>query len=172
MFLLQLFELNTNLLETNLFNILILIGLILYVAKGFFTSTVETRRSQIIKSLDNLDKNLVSANQRFLESNKQLKQIDLLIESLQKENNEQKYRSLDNKYNILVKNTNRLFDLSQLTIENTAQDTFVFLQKYLVTLVIGMLLIKFCKCGTTQIDNMKVDQQALLLLCVEEVVYS
>ena len=143
MFLAEGFSFNFDILETNLVNILILIGLIVYVAKGFFTSTIDARRQQIIKTLDNLDENLLVSNQKFLETTKQLNQINVIIEQLEKDHSSQKMLFLEKRYSVFVNDINRLFDLAKQIIDKTSQDTFQFLQKYLITLVIGKLLIKY-----------------------------
>ena len=143
MFLAEGFSFNFDILETNLINILILIGLIVYVAKGFFTTTIEIRRQQIMKTLESLDENLLISNQKFLETTKQLNQINVIIEQLEKDHSNQKTLFLEKRYSLFASDINRLFDLAKQIIDKTSQDTFQFLQKYLITLVIGKLLINY-----------------------------
>ena len=44
-------ELNPNLLETNVFNILLLLGLLIYGYKTSFSVGLETRQKQIIQTI-------------------------------------------------------------------------------------------------------------------------
>ena len=143
MFLAEGFSFNFDIFETNLVNIIILIGLIVYVAKGFFTDTIDVRRQQIIKTLENLDENLLVSNQKFLETTKQLNQINVIIDQLEKDHSNQKMLFLDKRYSLFVNDIERLFSISKQILDKTSQDTFQFLQKYLITLVIGKLLIQY-----------------------------
>jgi F-type H+-transporting ATPase subunit b len=138
-------EFNTNLLETNLINILILLGLVIYVAKGFLNSSVDSRRKQILKTLETLDNNLSQANQRFLESTKQLKQITIIISQIQEENRNQKILSLNRKHEKIKKEILNIFSILLETIEKSQKDSLQSVRSYLISFSIGKILIKFGK---------------------------
>ena len=48
-----LIQLNTNLLETNVFNILLLLGVLAYANKVSFSTGLENRQKEIIQTIEN-----------------------------------------------------------------------------------------------------------------------
>jgi len=136
---------NTNILETNIVNILILIGLIVYVGKGFITNSVDQRRKQILKTLETLDNNLAQANLKFIESNKQLEQINLIISELQENNKIQKKSSLNRKHEKIQTVLNTLFEILVLNINKNKTESLAFLKRYLLIFSIGKVLSRFKK---------------------------
>ena len=55
-------QLNTNFLETNVFNILLLVGLLVYGYKVSFSVTLEQRQKDIIQTIENAQKDVVNAS--------------------------------------------------------------------------------------------------------------
>jgi F-type H+-transporting ATPase subunit b len=151
------FEINTNILETNVINILILLGLIIYVGKGFIENSVDQRRKQILKTLENLENNLFEANQNFIESTKQLKQINLIILQIQEENKTQKLSALERKYEKLKNEINSIFDILIQNINKNKIDSLETIERFLLNFSIGKVLKNCAKLNEQEqqkiVDN-------------------
>jgi len=74
-------EFNFNLLETNLINILLLIGLLLYANKISFSSSLENRQKEIIQTIENAQKDVIDASTYFALAEKGFKQSLFWLQS-------------------------------------------------------------------------------------------
>ena len=71
--------LNLDILETGLINILALIVILIYVGRDFLGSALETRKNEIITSVQDAEERLDEANKRLSEAQKQLSQAQVVI---------------------------------------------------------------------------------------------
>lgn len=69
------FHLNTDIFETNVINITLLIALLIYSFADVVKSTLKNREESISLNLDNAANKLIFANQRFKESEEALEAI-------------------------------------------------------------------------------------------------
>jgi len=67
-------EFNSNLLETNLFNILILLGILVYANKVSFSKSLSDRQLEIFNTIENAQKDVVSASNYYYQTEKGLTQ--------------------------------------------------------------------------------------------------
>ena len=58
-------EFNSNILETNLINLLILFGVLLYANKVSFSKGLEERQQNIIQTIENAQKDVVNASNYY-----------------------------------------------------------------------------------------------------------
>ena len=58
------FGINTNILETNIINLSVVIGIVVYFGGGFLTSLLTTRREAIVESLQDAEKRYAEAVER------------------------------------------------------------------------------------------------------------
>jgi F-type H+-transporting ATPase subunit b len=77
--------LNTDILETGVLNILVLIGIIVYVGRDFLGSSLEQRQQEIIQSVQDAEERLTEANTRLSEAQKQLTQAQVIISEIRQE---------------------------------------------------------------------------------------
>jgi F-type H+-transporting ATPase subunit b len=77
-------EFNTNIFETNIINLLLLIALVFYVGKDFLGSTLTSRQNLILDRIEEADKKVNEADKRFLEARLQWSQASILSENLEK----------------------------------------------------------------------------------------
>jgi F-type H+-transporting ATPase subunit b len=139
------FGFNTNILETNLINIILLVALIVYVAKNALLNSIDLRREQIIKALNTLDDNVVESQLMFIRSNKQLQQINLILSNLQEENTTNKLNSLKRKHQHFILVVDNLCNSSIQTIERNFNEGLKSIERYLFYFAIGKVLTKFVK---------------------------
>ena len=78
-------RLNTNLLETNLINITLLVTGLIYVLKQFLGQALSSRQEKVLASIQEAENQLTQAKNRLLESEKQFAQSKMIIEQIQKE---------------------------------------------------------------------------------------
>nr|QUE28056.1 AtpF [Sahlingia subintegra] len=79
------FSINTNIFETNVINIGILFGIVVYVGKPFLTSTLQARQDKVLASIQEAEEKLKQSNTRLLEAQKQLEQTQLVIDNIKTE---------------------------------------------------------------------------------------
>lgn len=78
------FGINTDLFETNIINLLLLISLVFYVGKDFLGSTLTSRQRTILDKIEEADKKVNEADKRFLEALIQWSQANILSQNLEK----------------------------------------------------------------------------------------
>ena len=71
-------QLNPNILETNLVNILILIGLLVYGNKVSFSVSLENRQKEIIQTIENAQKDALNASNYYYLAEKEKALLDFL----------------------------------------------------------------------------------------------
>jgi len=92
------FGINTDILETNLINqIILLVGLFI-LGKDFLTESLGQRQTEIINGVEDSEKRLNEATTRLAEAEKQLSQARVIIDEIKKETNLTKAKLLDSDY--------------------------------------------------------------------------
>jgi F-type H+-transporting ATPase subunit b len=76
------FGLNTNILETNVINIALLVGLLIYSFTDVVKSTLKEREDSISLNLDTAANKLIFANQQFKDAEETLSSIRLKAKEL------------------------------------------------------------------------------------------
>lgn len=79
------FSFNSDFLEANVINILLLLFGLVYVLKKFLGSMLSTRQNRVLSSIQEAEERLQQANIRLSESEKQLVQTKLVIEQIRRE---------------------------------------------------------------------------------------
>ena len=77
--------LNTDILETGLLNIIVVIAILVYTGKDFLGSILEERRATIINGVQDAEDRLSEAQKRLNAAEKQLSQANLIISEIRKE---------------------------------------------------------------------------------------
>ena len=97
-------KLNTDLLETGIFNIIALVGILTYTGKDFLGSILQKRKNTIVTSVQDAEERLNEANRRLSEAQKQLSQAHVVISDIQNETRSTKTNLLNLDSNIAKKN--------------------------------------------------------------------
>ena len=84
------FSLNTNILETNLINQLVLGAGLFILGRDFLSQSLGERQTKILNSVQDSESRLAEATNRLEEAKKQLAQANLVIAQI-KEDTEKKY---------------------------------------------------------------------------------
>nr|YP_009296595.1 ATP synthase CFO B chain subunit I [Apophlaea sinclairii]AOM65735.1 ATP synthase CFO B chain subunit I [Apophlaea sinclairii] len=76
---------NSNLLETNVINILLLLGSFIYVLQKFLSKALYNRQVKVLATVEEAEDQLKQAKNRLLESQKQLHHSQNIIDQIQQE---------------------------------------------------------------------------------------
>jgi pimeloyl-ACP methyl ester carboxylesterase len=79
------FGFNSNILEANVINIVILASGVFYLGRSFLTSALELRQQKITEAIQEAEERLQQASSRLAESEKQMAQAKIVIEQIKKE---------------------------------------------------------------------------------------
>mmetsp|Transcript_30902 Transcript_30902/g.118433 ORF Transcript_30902/g.118433 Transcript_30902/m.118433 type:complete len:183 (+) Transcript_30902:2263-2811(+) len=79
------FGINTNLLDTNVINLGILISLLIYVGREPVTSLLANRQQKVLNSLQEAEERQQQASSRLSEAKTQLAQTQIIISEIKKE---------------------------------------------------------------------------------------
>nr|YP_010338569.1 ATP synthase CFO B subunit subunit I [Rhodaphanes brevistipitata]UNJ18519.1 ATP synthase CFO B subunit subunit I [Rhodaphanes brevistipitata] len=79
------FGLNTDILETNIINLAILLSLLFYVGKQAVSSLLENRQQKVLNSIQEAEERQQQANARLSEAQTQLAQTQIIISEIKKE---------------------------------------------------------------------------------------
>nr|YP_010337784.1 ATP synthase CFO B subunit subunit I [Sahlingia subintegra]UNJ17369.1 ATP synthase CFO B subunit subunit I [Sahlingia subintegra] len=79
------FGINTDIFETNVINIGILLGIVIYAGKPFLTSALRARQDKVLASIQEAEEKLQQSTTRLLEAQKQLEQTQMVIDNIKTE---------------------------------------------------------------------------------------
>lgn len=89
------FAINTDIFETNIINIFLLIGLLVYVLGNFLKENLSSRQDQIISSIQECEKRLKEAKKRLSEAEKQWDQAQIIFDKIKSETKQRKSNLID-----------------------------------------------------------------------------
>ena len=112
------FGINTDILETNLINQIILLAGLFILGKDFLGESLGQRQAEIINGVEDSEKRLNEATTRLAEAEKQLSQARVIIDEIKKETNLTKAKLLDSDYEQAKNELNRRFTVATTTLKN------------------------------------------------------
>ena len=134
---------NPNFLETNVINILILIGLLLYLNKISFTKSLEERQNQIIQTIENAQKDVVNTSNYYCLAEKGFTQSLFLLQSWKTLYEKDKAITIYNKYKVVKVGLTEIFFTTESLIKNFENKAFLSLQRYIIFITVSKILRKF-----------------------------
>lgn len=90
------FQLNPDILETNLVNILILLVILFFTAGNFLQTFLTTRYQRILTSIEDSERRLAEATERLSEAKSQWAQARIIIQEIENETKNTKNTLFDN----------------------------------------------------------------------------
>ena len=94
-------RLNTDIFETNLINIIILLIILIYFLGNFLNKNLSLRYEQIKNTIENGEKFLDETTERIKEAKFQWSQSKLIIEEIKEQTNQTKIALLESQFNEL-----------------------------------------------------------------------
>jgi F-type H+-transporting ATPase subunit b len=136
-------QLNPNILETNLVNILILIGLLLYGNKVSFSVSLENRQKEIIQTIENAQKDVLNASNYYYLAEKGFTQSLFWLQSWKALYQKDKVDLVNNKYKLVKTGLTETFSTTENLIKNFEDKAFITLQQYMIFVTASKILRKF-----------------------------
>jgi hypothetical protein len=136
-------QLNTNFLETNVVNIILLLGILVYANKTSFSVGLEDRQKEIIQIIENAQKDVVTASNYYYLAEKGFTQSLFWLQSWKSLYEKDKIEVVNSKYNIVKKGLTETFETTENLVTNFENKTFVTLQRYIVLVTASRILRKF-----------------------------
>jgi len=136
-------EFNTNILETNIINIFLLIGLLLYANKVSFSGSLEARQKEIIQTIENAQTDVLNASNYYYLAEKGFTQSLFWLQSWKILYENDKIEIVQNKYKTVKNALTETFKTTENLIQNFENKTFVSLQRYIILITASKILRKF-----------------------------
>lgn len=76
---------NTNILETNVINILILVIGLIYLSQNFILSILRNRRERVLSAVQEAEERLQQARERFAEAEKQFSSSQQIVKQIEQD---------------------------------------------------------------------------------------
>jgi F0F1-type ATP synthase membrane subunit b/b' len=136
-------ELNPNILETNLVNILILIGILIYGYTTSFSVTLKNRQNEIISTIENAQKDVLNASNYYYLAEKGFTQSLFWLQSWKAFYEKDKVDLVNNKYKIVKTGLIETFETTENLVKNFETKSFLALQRYMIYVTASKILRKF-----------------------------
>jgi len=129
-------KLNTDLLETGVFNIIVLVGILVYTGNDFLGSILQERKDKIVTSVQDAEQRLNEANRRLSEAQKQLSQVHVVISDIQTETRSTKTNLLNSDSNIAKKELINRFNRAISSFRSKERIIFLEIKQQIISLVL------------------------------------
>jgi len=143
-------EFNSNLLETNLFNILLLIGLLVYANKVSFSVGLENRQKEIIQTIENAQRDVLNASNYYYLAEKGFTQSLFWLQSWKSFYEKEKIEIVTSKYKQVKGGLAETFVTTETLIKNFEKKAFLSLQRYIIFITASKILRKFLFLSETE----------------------
>jgi F-type H+-transporting ATPase subunit b len=143
-------EFNTNILETNVINIVILLGLLIYGYKVSFGPNLENRQKEIIQTIENAQTDVVNASNYYYLAEKGFTQSLFWLQSWKNLYQQEKIDLVNNKYKVVKTGLTETFLTTENLIKNFENKTFISLQRYILLITASRILRKFLFLSETE----------------------
>jgi F-type H+-transporting ATPase subunit b len=129
-------SLNLDILETGLINIIALVVILIYVGRDFLGSILETRKNEIITSVQDAEERLNEANKRLSEAQKQLSQAHVVIDEIKKDTLSTKKALLESEIYQSKKDLTTRFNRALATFRSKERQIFLEVKQQIIVLVL------------------------------------
>lgn len=136
------FGINTDILETNLINIIILIVLLVYVLGNFLKENLLSRQEQIITNVQDGEKRLNEAKERLAEAKSQWAQAQIIIKEIKIQTKRSKASLLETEFNQANQDLSQRFTNILLVLRYREQQVFNDVMKQVSKLAFQQVIEK------------------------------
>ena len=136
-------QLNPNILETNIQNLIILIGILIYANNVSFSVSLENRQKEIIQTIENAQKDVLNASNYYYLAEKGFTQSLFWLQSWKVLYEKDKIDLVTNKYNLVKNGLLETFLTTENLIANFEKKAFITLQRYIIFVTASRILRKF-----------------------------
>jgi F-type H+-transporting ATPase subunit b len=136
------FSLNTDILETNLINIAILIVVLVQFVGGALTTSLADRKQKIVDNINDAETRLTEAKDRLAEANVQLAQTKVAIDKIVQELQVTKINIIKTGANRISKEMVAQMKSSELAISLQEQKLLTQIKQQIITIAIKRVVTK------------------------------
>lgn len=136
-------QLNPNILETNVQNIVILLGILLYANKISFSVSLENRQKEIIQTIENAQKDVLNASNYYYLAEKGFTQSLFWLQSWKMLYEKDKVDLVNTKYQLVKSGLEETFSTTESLVKNFENKAFISLQRYMIFITASRILRKF-----------------------------
>jgi F0F1-type ATP synthase membrane subunit b/b' len=136
-------QLNPNILDTNIQNLVILIGILIYANNVSFSVSLENRQKEIIQTIENAQKDVLNASNYYYLAEKGFTQSLFWLQSWKVLYEKDKTDLVTSKYNLVKEGLLETFNTTEILIKNFENKAFVSLQRYMIFITVSRILRKF-----------------------------
>jgi len=141
---------NPNILETNIQNIVILLGVLIYANKISFSVSLENRQKEIIQTIENAQKDVVNASNYYYLAEKGFTQSLFWLQSWKLIYEKDKIDLVNNKYKLVKSGLTQTFSTTEELVKNFENKAFLSLQRYMIFITASRILRKFLFLSETE----------------------
>jgi F-type H+-transporting ATPase subunit b len=134
--------LNTDILETGLINIVLLLAILIYAGRDFLGSLLEERKTMIVKGVQDAEDRLNEAQKRLNEAEKQLNQVNLVINEIKNETIATKKILLEADAYQAKKGLKIRFERALATFRSKERQIFLEIKQQIISLVLKRTLTR------------------------------
>jgi len=139
----ELITFNTNILETNVINLAILIGLLIYAYKVSFSVNLANRQQEIIQTIENAQNDVVKTSNSYYLAETGFTQSLFWLQSWKAFYEEEKIQAVENKYKQVKFGLLDTFETTSKLVDNFEKKAFVSLQRYILLITASRILRNF-----------------------------
>jgi F-type H+-transporting ATPase subunit b len=143
-------ELNPNILETNIINIGLLVGILLYANKVSFSVGLENRQKEIVQTIENAQKDVVKASNYYYLAEKGLTQSLFWLQSWKALYEKDKVDLVNTKYKLVKTGLTEAFTTTENLVKVFENKSFLSLQRYIIFITASKILRKFLFLSETE----------------------
>jgi F0F1-type ATP synthase membrane subunit b/b' len=143
-------QLNPNILETNVQNIVILLGVLIYANKVSFSVSLENRQKEIIQTIENAQKDVLNASNYYYLAEKGFTQSLFWLQSWKMLYEKDKVDLVNSKYKLVKSGLEETFNTTETLIKNFENKAFLSLQRYMIFITASRILRKFLFLSDTE----------------------
>jgi len=154
--------LNSDILETNVINIAILVGLLIYGYKVSLSVGLSERQEQIIQTIENAQKDVVETSKSYYEAEAGFTQSLFWLQSWTTFYEREKVLAVQSKYKQVKMGLLDTFETTSQLVENFERKAFISLQRYVLLITASRILRSFL--GLSQKEQSKFIEAILIKL--------
>lgn len=133
---------NSDILETGLINIIVLVGILVYTGKDFLGSLLDERKTIIVKAIQDAEDRLNEAQKRLNEAEKQLNQAHVVISEIKNETISTKKVLLQTDAFDAKKELKIRFERVLATFHSKERQIFLEIKQQIILLVLKRTVIR------------------------------
>ena len=117
-------SINTDIFETNIINLIILLGILFVVIYFFLTENLTNRKKTYISDIENAETRLADSNKRYIEAQKQWSQMDIILKEINQQMETTKQNVLKLRWNQAKEDLSKKFIVAIEILRNRENKIF------------------------------------------------